>query len=510
MANLYTLFNEVARSRPNKDAIIFEDEATSYNDLLNRIDLFSSNLNRLKSEEQAHIAVCLPNSSDLIAIAFAVAKLRLTLIPISDSLKPVQIRDLLQSTDCDFLITSAYTSSVLSDLESFTNIQTFSVDKLHQVISDTDMIPVKSSDQKDFLIILSSGSTGQPKPIVLSQDVKIKRSLQARDMFSVTESDIVLCASPFFHSLGQRLSFLPLLLGSTLILLDKFTPAKWLDAVANHAVSFTIPVSSHLAALQTDLVNHYQRLSSLRAIVSSSAYIEPVLKKLFQDELNCEFHEMYGATEVATATDLSPQAPLDKAMSVGKAWHDVDIKIIDDNLQVIESGVIGEIACKTPLMFSGYYKQVELTSESMLGDYFLTGDLGYLDSDGYLYYRSRKKDIIISGGINIIPADIENVICLHPNISECVVIGIKDKYFGEAVYAICTCLQDNPAQELELRRFIKDKLANYQYPLGYDFVESIKLTETGKFDKVYLRKFYNDKELDLSRNLRTLMKTHNR
>ncbi len=508
-SGMYQQFKQQALNQGDKTAIIFEQQTISYRRLLELCDTIASQLEqRIDRDQPPHVALHLKNCIEQAACAFAIARQGMVAIPVNTTLKAEQLVQSCLATDVQLIVTSSHqlkqVSQALAAHEHYTPVL-LTADELTTDTAHIISEPIVDIDAA-FIITLSSGSTGEPKPIVLSQRVKQLRSQQSVGLFDVTSDDVILCASPFFHSLGQRLTFLPLLHGGTLVLLDGFTPAKWINATRDHGVTFTIPVSCHLHALQEPLLNNSQDIKTLRGLVSSSADIDPQLKHLLLETLNCQFHEMYGASEVATASNLAPQAPKSKEKSVGLPCPGVDIKILDDQQQEVTQGECGEIAVNSPLMFSGYYQKPELTAAAKNGNYFLTGDLGYLDDEGYLYFVSRKKDIIISGGINIYPADIESVIKQHPQIDDCSVIAIQDSYLGEAVYAVCaTRTQDHQTLERELRTSLGQHLASFQQPLGYDFIPALPLTASGKIDKQGLRKDYNNRGLDLTATMRRLL-----
>ena len=242
-------------------------------------------------------------------------------------------------------------------------------------------------------------------------------------------------------------------------------------------------------------------------MVSSSAAIDKELKDDLFERIGCAFYEIYGATEIAIASNLEPKDAREKSASVGVACSGVEIRILDEQRLPVPAETVGEIACRSPLMFSGYLNLPQQTEAAIDHGYFLTGDLGYLDRDGFLYFVSRKKDVIVSGGSNIYPLDIESVILEHPSISECAVVGLHDSYLGEAVIAVCVWQQESEQQEWALRQWVNSQLPPFQRPLKYFFVEQLPLTSTGKLNKRALREEYNRLGLDLSKMIRALHHT---
>jgi len=486
---LYTRLAEVCERLPDKTALIFKAEKLSYRQLLEAVDTIAVRLRQTYPDVQ-RIGVLLNNSIEVVLLAFAAARLGRTIVPLNPALRKNQLLAQINLSQCSLLITGKSAIVIWRDIAPL--IAVSSVQDLLSKPGDPKHLHSNTETMlEDFIITLSSGSTGAPKPIVLSQACKCLRADQAAESYAVDENDTVLCASPFYHSLGQRLVFLPLLQGASLVLLEHFSLTAWIAAVRHQHVTFTIAVASHLQALQHTLLSNNSGLDSLRCLVSSSALLSYPLKKRLIDELGCQFHEMYGATEVATATDLTPQEASIKPGSVGRALPQVQLQILDEKCNPLPAGETGEIAVRSPHSFNRYDGLPEQTDEAFCRGYFLTGDLGYLDRDGYLFFVSRKKDIIITGGINVVPADIENEIRQHPDIFDCCVIARADDYLGEAVHAVCVARESARAVDslqTTLQLFLNQRLAGFQQPRSYTFLHKIPLTGSGKPDKESLRR----------------------
>lgn len=497
---IYSKFVQACEIAPHKTALIFKGKEYSYRELRDLVDLAAGNL--LASFPGCRrVAVNAHNSVELVVLAFALAKLGLTMVPLNPALRRAQLQKQITATCCDVLLTNKAT--LASWQTSSSTLKVGDIEScLRSLERDKSLERNNSPERKNshalevdvhaaYLITLSSGSTGDPKPIVLSQQSKLLRSEQAAASYGIRPEDVVICASPFYHSLGQRLCFLPLLHGATLVLLEHFSVDAWASAVERHQVSFTIAVSSHLQALQGKLLEGNPALRSLRCLVSSSALLTSELKERLFAKLGCEFHEMYGATEVATATNLSPEDARFRPGSVGRALPGVEILILDNEGQIVEANTVGEIACKSPLVFSGYdAKPRETHAAFNQNGFFLTGDLGYLDKDGFLYFVSRKKDIIITGGINVVPRDIETELLKLPEIADCCVIGVEDNYLGEAIVAVCVATDtaaNVDAVQRKVQLQLNNVLAGFQQPRHYEFVERIPLIGSGKPDKQSLR-----------------------
>lgn len=504
MSGLYKQLCEIAQNQPEKLAIIEEKKSISYAQLLEKVDFWAL---AISAKHNGCIRAALLSDSliEAAVISFAIAKINGVCIPTNAQMTAEQLCQGWAAVDTNLVLYSAKyrnKTKILND-----QYQCLEINLESQAIYCSEMPESKIADSEygdDFLITLSSGSTGDPKPIVISQQVKSLRALQTKELYQLTDQDVVLCASPFFHSLGQRLLFVPLLAGATVVQLVHFNPQKWLAMVSEHKVSFVISVSSHLYALRSFLVSAKDQLQSLNTIVTSSAPIDADFKQQIFKTINCQFFEIYGATEIAIASNLTPEHAQTKFSTVGSVCEGVDIKVVNEQFEQLANGCIGQIAVNTPLAFDGYYKKPELTHQSFTSDgYFLTGDLGFIDEEGFLSYLSRAKDMIICGGINVYPIDIEKVIAKHALVLEVAVFGINDDLLGEVVGAACVLKGSSEELniEFELVQHCRKSLASYQRPLKFFFLEALPLTDTGKVSKKELKQQYGDPSDSLTKAL---------
>jgi len=335
-----------------------------------------------------------------------------------------------------------------------------------------------------FILTMTSGSTGDPKPIILTQRTKFNRAMAAVKLYGITDADSILAATPLYHSLAERLVLLPLLVGGRSVLMTRFSPSEWLKCAREQSVTFTIAVSSQLKQIADRLgCVDEMPIDSLRCVVSSSAQLDFHVKAELLSKLHCQFHECYGTSEIAIASDLNVVTDLEKLNSVGVAAPGVDVKILLQDGMIAECDEVGEIICKTPMLFGGYFKRPELTAESMWGEYFRTGDLGKLDEDGYLYYLGRVKEIIITGGINVYPQDIESVLAKHPSVLECAVFPLPDDVLGEIVAVAIVPRTSDGINQREIKHLCADHLADFQQPRKYFILNELPKSGVGKIMK---------------------------
>jgi acyl-CoA synthetase (AMP-forming)/AMP-acid ligase II len=257
-----------------------------------------------------------------------------------------------------------------------------------------------------------------------------------------------------------------------------------LKSVKEQEVTFTIAVSSQLRQIAEILNSPFlPEINSLRCIVSSSALLESYTKKELINKLHCDFHECYGTSEIAIATNLNIVSSKNKLKSVGCAIDNVDVKILKEDNTFAGTNEVGEIVCKTPMLFGGYYKLPELTKQAMFGDYFCTGDIGKIDEEGFLYFLDRKKDLIISGGINIYPSDIEEVILKLDDIAEVAAFPYPDKNLGEVIAVACVLKNKDKFNLRNLKFHCAKYLADFQQPRQYFILNKLPKNNMGKLIK---------------------------
>jgi len=488
--SIANLFLQSAAKTPDKKAIVFEDETLTYEELAVKVGICVRNLQNIGVKEGSRIALFLPNGVEFAVLMLSFAYIGAAIVPLSPALPITAAVKSVKTAECETAIASSEYLSKNDFSPYFDGDAVFDAKSFFQGGGERPLSFCNADVKTPFIITMTSGSTGDPKPIVLTQENKIKRALDgARDIYGLGSEDVIIAASPMYHSLAQRLVLLPLMMGATSVIMRKFTPKSWLGEVQKHGVTFTLAVSSQLDMLLSEELESYD-LSSLKCIVSSSALLRLESKEALVGRLGCEFHECYGASEIGIATNLSPKDGLSKLGSVGKALPYVDIRIAG-----------GEIEVKTDTLFGGYYKQEAKTKEAMDGEYFKTGDLGRLDDDGFLYYLGRKKELIITGGINVYPRDVEGVLVGVEGVKEAAVIGVPDEYFGEAILAVVVA--DEGVTKRDLQRACAKNLADYQQPLAYEFVEALPKNEMGKLQKHKLNEMFAG--YDASKEMRNLM-----
>lgn len=500
-SRLASMFYENARLTPNKLAIWCDGKTASYEEMANLVSRYSNLLLSLGAVYGDHIAIPMNNSIESVALFFSAADLGICVVPMNPSLPLEAVKAAMAAGDIKHVIAR---KSFFADCEKGGGLDipgfslcldqdypgTISYQKINEMSIERPSVAHDIDGSESLILTMTSGSTGTPKPIDISQNNKYERSMAHIRVYKIAKEDKILAATPLYHSLAERLVILPLILGATSILLPRFTPAIWLKCVAEQKPTFTIAVSAQLAQILELLKQpNAPTISSFRSIVSSSALLEASVKYELIDLLHCEFHEMYGASEVSTVTDICFQESKNKQNSVGKPFDEATIRILRDESESdfdtdCVPGEVGEIAVKTKLQCKGYYKQEAMMRAAMFGDFFRTGDLGYLDEDGYLYFAGRKKELIITGAVNVYPHDIDVVIGKLPEIEECAAFAYPDDRLGEVVALAVVPKEDLEINLRALKTYCAKNLADFQQPHKIFIVDKLPKNTMGKLQRM--------------------------
>lgn len=508
--NIIELILKNAKSYPEKPAIVFDDYILTYADLIEQTRKLSYAFNKLGVRQGTFIGLLLNNSAEFVMSMLAAADLGATIVPMSNSLGKKDLLKAIKLTGIKFIIGWHVTLKNIFDLfeDSFEIPRDHciavggEVKGLHRFDEFIKIEPIEYElnscgidENTDFILTMTSGSTSEPKPIVFTQRTKIIRSLAAQKLYGITENDITLTPTPLYHSISQRLVLMPLITGGTCVIMKNFTTQSWFEMIERYKITFCIAVSAQLEMILDELDSVAKDLSSMRCIVCCCALLRGNVKERFFSAFKCDVHECYGASEVGIISNLSCQSSKNKLHTVGVAVPDAEIAIVDNSGSQLPTGAIGEIICKSKAIFSGYYVNKDSTRKSIKDDYFYTGDMGYLDEDNHLIFSSRKKEIIITGGTNVYPADVEVVLNQHPLVKETSVVGVEDKKLGEKVVAFVISKKESVLTSRNLQRHCMHNLADYQKPLDYVFVSEFPRTALGKILK---RKLIDQYKTDLN------------
>jgi len=343
------------------------------------------------------------------------------------------------------------------------------------------------------VFIYTSGTTGHPKGAVRSHRGVVLMTLFACAEYGFTENEINLSAAPLFHSAPAFFANTHLYIGATVCTLKVFDPVMILEAIERERITnfFMAPTMYDLILSLPDEEKKKYDVSSVRCAISAGAPLHTATKEAILEFFEgVELHEFYGATENGIVTNLRPRDQRRKLRCVGQPFFGADIKLFDADGNEVGPGEVGEIYVSNPNLMQEYYKNPEATEKGKRGRYISVGDMARCDEEGYYYIVDRRQDMIISGGSNIYPAEIEGTLHSHPKIMEAAVIGVPNERWGESIKAIVVLKPGESATEEEIIEYCKANAADYKKPRSVDFVDELPRNPSGKILKRILREPY--------------------
>ena len=334
------------------------------------------------------------------------------------------------------------------------------------------------------MILYTSGTTGQPKGAELTHDNMLKNAQASRDLFGFDDDDIVLGALPLFHSFGQTCCMNACAIaGATLTFIPRFDPAKALEIIERDKVTLFAGVPTMYNAMLNCDAREQHDHSSLRLCCSGGSAMPGELMRGFEKAFDTMILEGYGLSETSPVASFNHPDKERKVGSIGTPIEGVEMKLVDDDGNDVEQGEVGEIVIKGHNVMKGYWNREDATKEAIVDGWFHSGDMGKIDDDGYFFIVDRKKELIIRGGYNVYPREIEEVLYEHEDVLEAAVIGVEDDSMGEEVGAAVVLKEGKDVSADDLKAYVKEQVANYKYPRKIWFVDELPKGPTGKILK---------------------------
>jgi len=492
----------------DKQAILFENESYTYN----MIETLSSDLcgalMGLDIKKGDRVAIFSPNCIEFLLAYFGIFKAGAVSIPINAMLKAREIEYVVE--DCSPRILFVHTSllevilpvkeRLFQCIEKIVVIGGTEAENEDRFISFRDLIakgpqgsagPEVGGDDIAMLVY-TSGTTGSPKGCILSHEGLVSATEFSVKATGHQPSDKVLCCAPMFHIFGFTVSITSSIYpGATMVLMDRFDAKKTIETIKTHNVNIFVGVPTMFTYLLNEEGVNSEDLKSLRLNVSSGASLPVEVLSEYEQRFSTVIQEVYGITESSGEVAYNPIEKR-KPGSIGIPHPGLELKIANERGGIVKTGEVGEIVLRGKSIMKGYWNKEAATREVLSEDgWYRTGDQARMDEDGYLYIVGRSKEMIITGGFNIYPRELEEVLYQHPDINEVSVIGIPDKMKGELACAFIVFHENRKAEEEALRLFCKERLANYKVPRMFRFVDSLPKTGSGKISKKMLREQQN-------------------
>lgn len=393
------------------------------------------------------------------------------------------------ATDADCSLIIAWHESADAAAETAKGLKlpfwTLAPDSVAAEPADLAGLPLQVADDDVAVLLYTSGTTGRPKGAELMHRNLISCSLALREALGMDENDRMGTALPLFHVFGQACVMgTAFRTGASLSLLRPFSGPAVLQMAAAHEITILCGVPTMWnAMLHADVDLSSKDLPKLRLATSGGAALPFEVAKAFNDRFGCMVLDGYGLSETTGAATFNVPDGKRKEASVGPALPGLEVAVVDSDGKPLPPGEAGEVAIKGPVVMRGYWRRPDATAEVMRDGWFLTGDVGRQDEDGYVWIVDRKKELIIRGGYNVYPREIEEILYAHPLIREAAVIGVPDERLGEEIAAIIALHPGASLDPAELREWLEEKLATYKIPRIYQFIDELPRGSTGKILK---------------------------
>jgi long-chain acyl-CoA synthetase len=510
MQALTDVLRERAQATPEKIAYYYGDREITYREFDERVDRVATALHAAGVVPGDRVAILDKNSIEYVEQMFGAARIGAVQVPVNYRLAPPEVAYIVNNARAKVFIVGPEFVGVLDaiadELEHTTHLVVIDggaaaprLDYDEWISSHEPAPPRHEAATSDvFVQLYSSGTTGRPKGVMLTHDNFLSILPRTAEAWSMDEHTRLMIAMPMYHIAGNALSVAVAFDGITGVISREPDPVGIARDIERRRVThiFLVPVLLLFWQGMPEIAEC--DLSSLQVLLYGASPIsQEVLRGALKLLPHTAFHQVYGLTETTGAItalppeDHDPDGPnVHRLASAGLPNEGTEIKIVDPaTLADVPAGQVGEIIVKSPQNMLGYWDLPEATEAALLeGGWFRTGDAGYLDEDGYLYIHDRVKDMIISGGENIYPAEVENVLMSHPEVADCAVIGVPSDKWGETPKAVV--VKSGEVTERELIDYCRDRLAHFKCPTSVDFTDAIPRNPTGKVLKRELREPY--------------------
>ncbi|MFZ0452708.1 MAG: o-succinylbenzoate--CoA ligase [Ignavibacteriaceae bacterium] len=476
MNSFQKFFEKKSSSVKNSNFIISRDIKISYCQFEEQVSNISSYLKDKGIDEGNNIAVICDNNPDFILIVFSLWKLKAVPVPINIKLLNKEIEEQINFADCTFILVHKNKSVKLNRNSIKDRIITFPFN-----VESSKITQGKKFDENETaLMLFTSGSSGKSKAVMLSFNNLIQSNMIGDQILKQNENDRWLASLPFYHIGGFSIVVRTFLSGASVIIPDSLKIQDLINAINEFKPTLASFVSTQLQRLIEKNITPDKELKNILiggGFTSEELSLEAVKK-------GWKITKVYGSTEVSSfVSAITADEILKRPASSGKALYPNEILIVNETKEMVPATFRGEIIIKSSSVTKGYYKNPEGTNHKVINEFYYTGDIGYLDNAGYLFVEARREDLIISGGENIVPKEVESAILEHHSVNDCFVFGLDSIEWGQEAAAAVVLKKNEAINSTELKKFLTKKLAGYKIPRKFLFIDAIPKTSLGKVQK---------------------------
>ncbi|MEV4537881.1 long-chain fatty acid--CoA ligase [Asanoa sp. NPDC049518] len=480
--NLSVILRESARRDPDKTAVIFGARKVSYGELDAAADRAAAGLLRHASPGD-RVALMLPNRVEFLECYFGILKAGLVAVPMNPLLKAAEVAHIVDDSGARVVV-----AGDLSAGEVPSGVSVLNPDR-PGYLGDPDPLPYAATTNADdtAVIIYTSGTTGRPKGAELTHFQLYLNCSLSGERFDTGPDDVALAVLPFFHVYGlSSVVNGAVRKGGTIVAVPRFDVELVLDALHDHRVSILagVPTMYH-ALLNADTGD--RDLSALRLGSCGGASMPEAVLKGVEEKFGITVLEGYGLSETGSTATMNPGVDDRRIRSIGRPIWGVDVRVAASDGAEVPTGEVGELLVRGHVVMKGYHGNPAATAETIRDGWLHTGDLGYRDADGFLYVVDRIKDLIIRGGFNVYPREVEEVLYGHPAVAEAAVVGRPDERLGEEVVAVVSVRPGAELDTAELIAYCRARLADYKTPREVRVLDTLPKSATGKLLKRELR-----------------------
>lgn len=500
--DLSEMVKKRAEESGDKTYIHFYDDTVTFRQFNERVNRFANGLKAIGVKKGDTVHIYMNNSPEFLYAALAANKLGAIAGPINCWWIPEEVKFLLNDSAGKYLVVeSAYYSNIESMKPSLNYLKkiVYSGDNppsgtipYADLMKHSDRLEhVNISPDDDAYLFYTSGTTGKPKGALLTHSNALYAVMGVRSVLHSDEErgdEVALIFLPLFHVNAMMSMISALYSGVTVALRLTFSASEFGEVVEKYKVTFFsgVPAVYNILIIISDDIKKHD-LSSLKFGVCGAAPLAEETLKKFESTYGIKIVEGYGLTEGTVVSTLNPLNGIRKIGSIGLALPGQEVKVIDDNGRDLPVNEIGELVIRGGAIMKRYHNRPDETAQTVINGWLHTGDIGYIDNEGYFYIVDRKKDMIIRGGENIYPKEIENVLYEYPQIMDAAVIGVQDKVMGEEAKAFVVLKPGEKATEDEIKEYLKSKLAVFKIPKYFEFIDDLPKNIIGKVLKKELR-----------------------